>query len=266
MTSLLTPARSLLHANNVAIRSVHGACAGWYTGQLGFDGNAYRTDKYQTQYPHEPSWRKALVYWVFLLEVAQTGVSSHYAYSVLSLSWGDPTIFVKLLWSTITTPIFTGLTALSVQLFFAWRIYQLKGRDLWGRIVCGLIAILAVVQALTVCIADVKFSRTRALSDLVKFKTLVTFWLIDTVVCDTLITITMIFILYQYRKRTPWKQTDTIITKLMVHTLETGAVTSAGALLYLILYLAYPYNNVNEIPTLTLGKLNVSFLESNVLH
>ncbi|KAJ6533681.1 hypothetical protein B0H19DRAFT_898911, partial [Mycena capillaripes] len=186
------------------------------------------------------------VYFIFLLEVVQTGVSSHYAYSVLCLSWGDPTIFVRFLWSTLATPIFSGLTALLVQLFFVWRIYQLKGRHLWARIVSGLIAILAIVQALTIWITDAEFSRTRAVADLHKVRTV--FWLIDTVVCDTLITITMIFILYQYRQQTPWKRTDTIITKLMVNTLENGAVTSTGALLNLILFLAYPENNLNEIP------------------
>ncbi|KAJ7803918.1 hypothetical protein B0H14DRAFT_2612919 [Mycena olivaceomarginata] len=199
--------------------------------------------KHQTQYPNEPRWIKALVYLIFLLEVAQTGVSSHYAYSVLSLSWGDPTIFVRFLWSTLATPIFSGLTALLVQLFFVWRIYRLKGQNLWARIVSGFIAI-----ALTIWITDAKFSGTRAVADLHKFRAIVTFWLIDTVVCDALITISMIFILYQYRQQTPWKHTDTIIVRLMANTLENGAITSTGALLNLILFLAYPENNLNEIP------------------
>ncbi|KAF8195255.1 hypothetical protein K438DRAFT_2017246 [Mycena galopus ATCC 62051] len=216
--------------------------------------------KHQTQYPNEPSWIKALVYSIFLLEVAQTGVSSHYAYSLLSLSWGDPTIFVKFLWSTLATPIFSGLTALLVQLFFVWRIYQLKGQNLWARITSGLIVTLAIVQALTIWITDAKFYGTRAVADLHKVKAIVTFWLIDTVVCDTLITITMIFILYQYRQKTPWKRTDTILTRLMANTLENGAVTSTGALLNLILFLAYPENNLNEIPTLILGKLYANVL------
>ncbi|KAJ7318310.1 hypothetical protein DFH08DRAFT_971382 [Mycena albidolilacea] len=95
---------------------------------------------YQTQSLKEPTWKKALVHVVFLLQVAQTGVSSHYVYSVLALSWGDPAIFAKLLWSTIATPIFTGFTALLVQLFFAWRVYQLKKQNLWAHIVSGLIA------------------------------------------------------------------------------------------------------------------------------
>ncbi|KAJ7894416.1 hypothetical protein B0H14DRAFT_3426814 [Mycena olivaceomarginata] len=204
--------------------------------------------KHQTQYPNEPSWIKALVYLIFLLEVAQTAVSSHYAYSVLSVSWGDPTIFVRFLWSTLATPIFSGLTALLVQLFFVWRIYRLKGQNLWARIVSGFIAILAIVQALTIWITDAKFSGTRAVADLHKFRAIVTFWLIDTVVCDALITISMIFILYQYRQQTPWKHTDTIIVRLMANTLENGAITSTGALLNLILFLAYPENNLNEIP------------------
>jgi hypothetical protein len=54
--------------------------------------------------------------------------------------------------------------------------------------------------------------------------------------------------LYHYRQQTPWKHTDTIIVRLMANTLENGAITSTGALLNLILFLAYPENNLNEIP------------------
>ncbi|KAJ7738558.1 hypothetical protein B0H14DRAFT_2638469 [Mycena olivaceomarginata] len=202
----LTSRKILLPAKNVA----HGACGSvqFSPSQLaGTQANwalmailTVQVYKHQTQYPNEPRWIKALVYLIFLLEVAQTGVSSHYAYSVLSLSWGDPTIFVRFLWSTLATPIFSGLSSDDMD-------YRRK-----------------ILRAI------------------------VTFWLIDTVVCDALITISMIFILYQYRQQTPWKHTDTIIVRLMANTLENGAITSTGALLNPILFLAYPENNLNEIP------------------
>jgi hypothetical protein len=53
--------------------------------------------------------------------------------------------------------------------------------------------------------------------------------------------------LYQYRQQTLCERTDTILTKLMVSTLETGAVTTAGATLYLILFLLYPETNLEEM-------------------
>ncbi|KAJ6535145.1 hypothetical protein B0H19DRAFT_1185129 [Mycena capillaripes] len=66
-----------------------------------------------------------LVYTVFPLELAQTAVSSYYAYWVLALGWGNTTVLDILPWSCLATPISTGITAALVQIFFAWSGYYL---------------------------------------------------------------------------------------------------------------------------------------------
>ncbi|KAJ7884073.1 hypothetical protein B0H14DRAFT_2564461 [Mycena olivaceomarginata] len=172
-------------------------------GQLGFVGGADGTDNYQSRSLNEATWKKALaelrsiLYLTSLLTVAQTGVSSHYVYSVLALSRGDPKIFAKTAvvndrnthvhWlhgslSAVVLCLVTGMMKIRHPTKHQCRrIYQLKKQNLWAHIVSGLIAILAMLQAVTVCITSAKFARTmRTIAELVKEKELATFWLITT--------------------------------------------------------------------------------------
>ncbi|KAJ6545884.1 hypothetical protein DFH09DRAFT_871222, partial [Mycena vulgaris] len=62
------------------------------------------------------------------------------------------------------------------------------------------------------------------------------FWLLGSIFCDVIIAVTMIIILLQYRKETPWKNTDSLVTKLIYHTVQTGAITVIVSLLDLGLF------------------------------
>ncbi|KAJ6604365.1 hypothetical protein DFH09DRAFT_307289 [Mycena vulgaris] len=60
---------------------------------------ALQVYKFHICFPRETAAIKALVYTIFLLECVQTGITSHFAYSILITRWGDPSVFVKLPWS-----------------------------------------------------------------------------------------------------------------------------------------------------------------------
>ncbi|KAJ7208609.1 hypothetical protein GGX14DRAFT_395757 [Mycena pura] len=51
----------------------------------------------------------------------QTRSSSHFAYMLLVVCWGDPTVFVKLAWSSLVVPVFMGINILRGRI----RIYTL---------------------------------------------------------------------------------------------------------------------------------------------
>lgn len=59
---------------------------------------------------------------------------------------------------------------------------------------------------------------------------------------------------------TGFSQTDTVITKLIRMTVETGLVTTTAAITELILYLVYQRNNLHMIPALALAKLYTNTL------
>ncbi|KAJ7844498.1 hypothetical protein B0H14DRAFT_3455500 [Mycena olivaceomarginata] len=212
----------------------------------------------------------------FPLELAQTGVSSHYAYWVLALGWGNTTVLEILPWSCLATPIFTGITAALVQIFFAWsgyylpveaenpdplkayfrrRIYLLMRKTAWACVVTAV-----VVLGVTILFVVAQFAHATAFANVMRIMAGVKSWLIVAAVCDVFITTTLIIIFLQYRMQMPpeERRTDTFMVKLMLNTVETGAVTSVTALIYLVVFLLYPESNIEETPTFILGKLQVS--------
>ncbi|KAJ7173916.1 hypothetical protein C8R43DRAFT_1102489 [Mycena crocata] len=211
--------------------------------------------KFHICFPHEKMAIKALVYSLFLLEVVQTGITSHFAYSILVTGWGDPGVFVKLPWSSLATPIFTGITSAVVQIFFARRIYILKGENIIYRVVAAVIVLLALMQSLAGIISDARFAVTTAVAELQNLMIGVKVWLIGAAICDVVITVTMIVILSQFRQKTPWKRTDSIITRLIYNTVETGAITTIVAIADVCLFIVYPANNLHQTPAFMLGKL-----------
>ncbi|KAJ6535158.1 hypothetical protein B0H19DRAFT_1241327 [Mycena capillaripes] len=333
---------------------------------------------FHTRFPNERRWIKLLVYTVFPLELAQTGVSSHYAYWLLALGWGDTTMLGILPWSCFATPIFVSITAALVQIFFAWsgyylpveakkldplkayscrRIYLLMLKTVWARVLTAVIILFADTTAFAnmmrfVVGAKVNYpsffdlpigvhKSTRAStrcrdgngrrfdgrflyfqtsdgtarstgrpltnhpgttgeehlrnvpnrdeidggavpgakldlplaskemgtvgyvkSGAVFQRKVIEAWLMIAAVCDVLITTTLIIIFFQYRLQMPSEErrADTFMVKLMLNTVETGAVTSVAALISLVLFLLYPGYNLAEAPTFILGKLYANVL------
>ncbi|KAJ7026762.1 hypothetical protein C8F04DRAFT_102412 [Mycena alexandri] len=197
---------------------------------------------FHIRFPNERRWIKMLVYTVFPLELAQTAVSSHYAYWVLALGWGNTTALEILPWSCLATPVFTGLTAALVQIFFAGRIYLLMRKTVWACVITAVIVLLALMQGVTILIVVAQFAHATAFTNVTRIGVGVKF--------------------YQYRMQMPLEErrTDTFMAKLMLTTVETGAVTSVTALIYLVLFLLYPQYNLEEIPTFILGKLYANVL------
>ncbi|KAJ7136918.1 hypothetical protein C8R44DRAFT_869012 [Mycena epipterygia] len=226
---------------------------------------------FHTRFPNEQRWIKMLVYTVFPLELVQTGVSSHYAYWVLALGWGNTAALEILPWSCLATPIFTGIVAALVQIFFAWRIYHLMRKTVWACVVTAVIVLvrllvwhapsifftltcanikLALAQGVTILIVVAQFAHATAFANVIRITVGVKTWLSIAAVCDVLITTTLLIIFFQYRMQMPAEErrADTFMVKLMLNTVETGAVTSVTALIYLVLFLLYPGYNLEETP------------------
>ncbi|KAF7302227.1 hypothetical protein MIND_00789700 [Mycena indigotica] len=221
---------------------------------------AVQVYKFHVTFPNERWWLRALVFTLFTLEIVQTAITSHFAYSLLVINWGQPEIFAKLPWSSLAVPIFTGITSASVQIFYAWRIHALKGARLWARFVCVVIIMLALMQSLAAFITDARFAITTQLSELASLMIGVKVWLIGSAACDIVITVTLLGILTEYRRNTPWKRMDGLLAKLIYNTIETGAITTFVAVADVILFILLPQTNLHQTPALMLGKLYTNVL------
>lgn len=209
---------------------------------------------YYLSFPNDSRLIKSLVYGLFFADCIQTALTTHNAWHFLSRGWGDLRVLSDPGWSWIAVPLFSGVVSSTVQLFFAWRIWVLsKSVPL-----AGLIVSIAIAQGICAIYAGVKFA---ILNDITKIATLfpsATVWLGGSALCDFIITISMVTFLA--RASTGFSQTDSVITKLIRMTVETGLVTTTAAITELILYLVYQKNNLHMIPALALAKLYTNTL------
>ncbi|CAE6438264.1 hypothetical protein ACGC1H_007007 [Rhizoctonia solani] len=209
---------------------------------------------YHISFPNDSRVIKSLVYGLFFVDCVQTALTTHNAWHFLSRGWGDLRVLSDPGWSWIAVPLLSGIVSSTVQLFFAWRIWVLsKSIPL-----AGLIVAIAVTQGLCAMYSGIKFA---ILNDVTKIATLfptATVWLGGSALCDFIITISMVTFLA--RASTGFSQTDSVITKLIRMTVETGLVTTTAATVELILYLVYQKNNLHMIPALALAKLYTNTL------
>ncbi|KAJ6626601.1 hypothetical protein B0H10DRAFT_1997836 [Mycena sp. CBHHK59/15] len=221
---------------------------------------------FHVSFPKEKIAIKALVYSIFILDLLQTALSSHFAYGMLVTNWGNPAILPNPPWTNAAIPVITGLVSAPVQFFFAWRIYVLKKDSRYTIPVCSLIIALALIQSATAMAGGIKFDiATKPIVNERMILILGEVWLITSVVCDVLIASSMLIILSQYRQATPWKETDRLITKLTYHTIETGAVTAVVAIVDLAFFFGTPPGTyLAGIPSFMLGKIYSNVMMANL--
>ncbi|KAF8880667.1 hypothetical protein BD779DRAFT_1548361 [Infundibulicybe gibba] len=203
---------------------------------------------------------KLLVCFVSIIEIAHTSVATEYAWKLLVTYSGNvPSAnYPSIDKMSSYLPVMSGITSATVQIFFAWRIRSLN-RTLTGQISAIFICLVALVQSLGCVIVasiQVPFNNPPSITLL---------WLAPSVAADILIAATMLYTLHKARRQSLSKGTETILSRLIVNTIETGVITAVAASLGLVLYtLSRYYETISFI----LGKLWVGWLifEIDELH
>ncbi|PWN50293.1 hypothetical protein IE53DRAFT_330530 [Violaceomyces palustris] len=154
-------------------------------------------------------------------------------------------------------PVMTGIIAFSTQMFFAWRVKKLMHSNLMPII----IVIGSLVSLLGAIGSTVGVTIVLVFSEFQKFQVIVIIWLVGAAVTDVLITGSLVFTLN--KSRTGFAATDDIITKLIRLTLQTGMLTSAFAIIDIVLFLAST-TTLHLVFNLPLAKLYVNSLLSTL--
>ncbi|KAF8880661.1 hypothetical protein BD779DRAFT_1548268 [Infundibulicybe gibba] len=177
---------------------------------------------------------KFLVCFVSILDMAQTGVATEYAWRLLVVynhpfdEPDDPEVSIYL-------PMINGIISAAVQVFFAWRIWSLN-RALAGRVAAIFISLIALMQALSCIIApNIPVDPLPDSGGPIYLVTLL--WLVSNVVGDILIAAFMLYTLRKARCQSLSQGVETILSRLMVNTIETGVITAIVASLGLVLFL-----------------------------
>ncbi|KAJ7362783.1 hypothetical protein DFH08DRAFT_799804 [Mycena albidolilacea] len=215
--------------------------------------------KFHSSFYKNSGWIKLLVYGLFSIEFFQSIMASHYAYVILVSGWGDPNIVTGIPWSADIPTFCIPIVSVSVQIYFARRIYILSGKEGWVRFVSSAIVVLALMQSLAGLSSVVRFSITTshaeiailtlAVKDNSSFSLCDKFWVIGAATCDILIAGTMLILLSRYREYASRRSTVTLIVKLMVASIQTGIVPTFVALVMLVTYIVCgTQNNLMVMP------------------
>ncbi|KAF8918438.1 hypothetical protein CPB85DRAFT_1430610 [Mucidula mucida] len=200
-----------------------------------------------TVFHRDPPWIKCLV--AFNLFVDTLGTADNCAciylpiHTVLqaaltSLVYRRHSIRVKSKWAVPTYVILSGTSACTVQLFLAYRFWNLS-KNYFISPFLFLFSLAAFAGAIANGITVVQHSTYAERSFNIKT---VIIWLVASAVADIAIAVSLVFKLQS--TPTTFKETKTLIHRLTFAAVQTGSVTSALAILCLILYLINTESNI----------------------
>jgi len=178
-----------------------------------------QTYVYSYNFPDDRWYLKALAYFVFLLETAQTALTGADVYYWFMAGFGNLERLNDSNFSAIDSPTIDAFISLIVQGFYCYRIWTLNKRALW---ICLLIAVLSIVQAVGASWGGIK-SATLGVYAVVK--PALYLWLVTSAVADVLIAVTMTF-LFKRMSGGDGRYSKHIMQRIVQLTIETNILTA----------------------------------------
>ncbi|KAH7918657.1 hypothetical protein BV22DRAFT_1024228, partial [Leucogyrophana mollusca] len=178
---------------------------------------------YHTRFPGDSSWMKAYVWFIVLLECLSCtlglcaiwiGSEMHCLLCVLT-TWLSPEV-EGYWWMGLS--VLTGLISFLVHGFFSWRIWVI-GKSLYVPILVMAVSLAQCLLVIISIVSDAIFSC----------------WLGGSFICDVMITFETTRWLLK-NSRTGFRETHSLVLKLVKLTIETGMVTTVAILFELLLF------------------------------
>jgi hypothetical protein len=215
-----------------------------------------QTLTYYQVYKKDPAWMRAFVAFLFIVETANTALDMSIMYQPLILEYGHKPIFFPTVF--MTEPLCVVLVSMPIQLFFAWRIYQLN-KSPWVPFVIAVFALASFAGGLWTS-AMVQILRQFAKKPLLHNSALL--WFLASCVADVLITVSLVLTLT--KKKTGFAATDSVVDKIIRTTIQTGMLTAVFSILDVACFMALPHYAVNFVWDLALSKLYSNALMSTL--
>ncbi|KAI0749098.1 hypothetical protein C8Q74DRAFT_1374202 [Fomes fomentarius] len=194
---------------------------------------------YCNNHTRDPTYIKLLVGAVWVTDTAHQALISHTVYWYLVTTYGDPTALLKMTSTIIIEVLFQGFTTLFVQSFFAARIWKLGGKRLYILIPVGILIAAEFSVSTTYTIRALQLDTFADLSQVKALSLLINAF---AAAADVIIAANLCTILHY--SRTGFRDSNTLIDKLIVFSVNTGLLTSICACMSLITILALPHTFV----------------------
>ncbi|KAJ7886135.1 hypothetical protein B0H14DRAFT_1320579 [Mycena olivaceomarginata] len=206
---------------------------------------------YCRNFPKDRIMVQVLVYVIFVLDLTQTAFGTHEAWWFSIEIWGNIPALQSAPWTTLVSPIMCGIISAMVQIFYAFRIWVLR-RNLFSLLLAILIVLLALAHALG---GSLLLEESLSQANLIRLHPLFMLWLTGSFLTDVLIMGSMVWILHTSKFTSRVPQTDSLLNRLMLNTIQTGTATAVCAGVALVLFVKYTDKNYYLAFTYVLGKL-----------
>lgn len=205
---------------------------------------------------------KAVVWFAFVVDQVRSMAVTASAWQSLVVAWGKPSDFIgTVIFPLMTVPL-TGLESCVVQIFFSWRIWTLRKDSKVCRLIAVLISLVALLQLSAAIVRGVVCAQPPSTARRsYNMEITAKLWLAGTFICDFIIVATMTYLLFKAKLESSFNATRRVVDRLIIVTLETGAVTLAATLVQLIFYFRYPPNSLQQVGVMYI----LGGLYSNVL-
>ncbi|KZV75353.1 hypothetical protein PENSPDRAFT_87821 [Peniophora sp. CONT] len=204
---------------------------GWGASALVTGMLCLQTWTYFNRYPQDPWGYKLLVASLMVMETVHEVFVGHVGWFYGIENFGNPlTLLDKPVWTLSTQVLLGAFVGTVVKICFALRVWKFSKK---GVLITGLIMGMAFAQ-LGLAAAYTVRSTSLRLVEAAEIKTLATTGL--ALGCATDIVTALSLSYFLHKMRTGYAASDSLITRLIVYSVNTGAITSLCSLAVVITY------------------------------
>ncbi|KIK80895.1 hypothetical protein PAXRUDRAFT_833247 [Paxillus rubicundulus Ve08.2h10] len=192
-----------------------------------------QTFHYARNYTEDRLFLKWVVAFLWILETVHLAFSIHFIEYYLIMNFDNPPALEYSIWSLGATFLVGYLGVWIVNLCFVWRIWKLSRQNGTCIFLIILTTIRTAIDLANCVFSFIHTSIPEFLS--MSFPTMLAGWVLAAI-ADSLIAIVLC---YHLRKcRSGMRRTEHIINRLLLYTINTGALAALFAIITMILYLA----------------------------
>ncbi|KAJ7747826.1 hypothetical protein B0H16DRAFT_917876 [Mycena metata] len=190
---------------------------------------------YFTRYDRDPFYLKALVACTVFLDTMHLTFVVHTVYHYLITNYYKTDALQVMVWSVSLEALPTGLTAGLVQSFYAHRVWRMSHHNV---VLTGLILVLVLATSACGTAWVVLALRAGTYEKLLAISPLTISINALSSGADVLITVTLCFMLYNTQPAS--LETETMVNRLILFTINTGLLTSLCAVASLVSLIISP--------------------------
>ncbi|KAJ7736025.1 hypothetical protein DFH07DRAFT_966986 [Mycena maculata] len=186
----------------------------------------FQTFLYFQIFPSDRIRYKALVVWIWILDALHTVLICTALWEFTILNFGDVEQANRIFPTVAATVVVTGVTTVSANAFYGWRIHKLSKQNLW---ISGPIAFLSFCRISLSVVNAVEMHIYQTFSKFAsKFKLLITAGLAVSAITDILVYGTRYYYLRNLQQG--YLMTQEVVDGILVFTVNDGLLTCAVAI------------------------------------